>query len=158
MENFITSQSDCSDSPSDPEDDLLSLSDPLMVPNSSPSHEVVANTLEFPSAPKCQLEKQAEECSPEQISKPVELADSVAPLQEIASKVDIELNKPLDRVPTPVNQVYEGGTLRPHRNKEAKWGYQWREGLFSLRAVLELGYKQFLFEDHFMGCEWIREA
>lgn len=125
MENFITSQSDCSDSPSDPEDDLLSLSDPLMAPNSSPSHEVVANTLEFPSAPKCQLEKQAEECSPEQISKPVELADSVAPLQEIASKVDIELNKPLDRVPTPVNQVYEGGTLRPHRNKEAKWGYQW---------------------------------
>lgn len=42
----------------------------------------------------------------------VEKEDSEFPLEKIASKVNEVLNKPVDRVPTPINQVYSKRNIR----------------------------------------------
>lgn len=93
--------SDCSESYSDSEDSLFP--EPLVAPNSSTSQGVVVSSFGSPSKSETQQGNLAEDYIPAQESKMAETDD---PLQVIANKLNILLNKPVKRLPRPIKQVY----------------------------------------------------
>lgn len=98
-ESSVHSKVDCSVSYSDSEDSIYS--GPLMGPNSSTSQEFVISTFESPIKNEFQQEIQAASNYPTLDSIQSESETSIL---EIAINVNVVLNKPVKRLPTPSNR------------------------------------------------------